>query len=124
MAIEYFPKLAALLERMQWDAREVVRDIDGKPQLWLRLRLQGPVFTHRALEPIVTVGGVTSRCVEIASDGLSVHAYFDRLPPEGAVIEFGYEDGVLYRFPRVFHREGIHVLDHQRLPKGLRPLSP
>lgn len=123
MDLDVFPQLIPIAERMNWTAREVLRDIDSTPHLLVRITLVGPTFPQRALEPIVNVGDVQARTVEVSEDGLTANAYFDRpLPPRG-VIEFGFEDGVLYRFPRDFNRGALVQLDRERLPRDVRLIS-
>ncbi len=99
----------------------MVRDIHGKPHVLLRLKLSGTHFPQRALEPWVQVGRVRSRFVEIAPDGLSASAYFDRLP-RGGTIELGYGPEVLLRFPHPFVAEPVRALDVKRLPANVTQL--
>ncbi len=86
----------------------------------MRIRLTGTHFPQRALEPFVVVGKVRSRFVEIADDGLSANAYFDRPPPQRGRIEFGYGEDILLRFPRAFDKGVAKLLDAERLPKKTR----
>lgn len=104
--------------RLAWEARQALRDFKGKPHLFLRLRLTGAQFPHRALEPFVQIGRTRSVFVEIAADELSARAYFDQLPPGDTIVEFGYEDEALLRFPRRFVRSDATRLDRRRLPRG------
>ena len=105
--------------KLRWEASQVLRDLHERPHLLLRVKLIGTYFPQRALEPLVTVGGVRSRFAEIATDGLSAAAYFDQVPHEGTV-EFGYGEEVLLRFPEPFRRPGIRVLDPKRLPPNVQ----
>ena len=60
------------------------------------------------------------KSAEIADDSLSVRAYFtEPLPPTG-VVEFGYGNEVVMRFPRKFSRDDIQLLDPTRLPEEVR----
>jgi hypothetical protein len=120
MNLDIFPQLIPIAERMTWTAREVLRDIDSMPHLFNRITLTGPIFPQRALEPIVTVGEVMATFVKVSEDGLTANAYFDHPLPTTGVIEFGFEDGVLYRFPRQFNNRKITVLDRKRLPNKVR----
>jgi hypothetical protein len=106
--------------RLQWDAREVVQDLFGRPHLLLRIRLVGTHFPHRALEPFLRVGGVVSRFAQISDDGLSVSGYFDRPVENGRPVEFGYGAQVLLRTGRPFSQERAPRLDRGRLPTGVR----
>jgi len=121
VTIDYFPKLARIVPRMQWEAKEVVRDVAGRPHLMIRVRLTGPVFPERALEPVVRIGAIKARMVEIEKPGNAARAYFDRRPPDEGVIEYGYDDDdVWYRFPRRFTYAGMPQLDRERLPADTR----
>ena len=104
-------------ERLRWEARLVVRDLYQEPYLFLRLKLTGTLFPHRALEPFVIVGKVRSRFVTIADDGLSACAYFDQPVPEGSRIEFGYGNDILLRLPRAFDPQAVEILDPKLLPR-------
>jgi len=116
VTIDHFPKLAPIVARMAWEAKEVVHDVAQRPHLMIRVRLTGPVFPERAAEPFVRIGRVRARVVEIEKPGNAVRAYFDRMPPEEGVIEYGYDDDAWYRFPRRFTHVGMPRLDHDRLP--------
>ncbi len=118
----HFPRLEAIANSMNWNAKEVLKDFDGKPHLMVRLVLRGPTFDFRALEPIVWVGGVASKCVEISDDGTEAKAYFDT-PPVGGDIEFGYEDGVVYRWGRNFDVKDVPRLDRKKLPQKLKMID-
>lgn len=104
----------------RWSAKEVVRDLHGVPHLLLRISLEGPAFPHRAGRPFVRVGGVESRLVLIGEDSLVARGYFDRLPPEGGAVEFGYGRRVLFRFPRPFRASRAARLDRAKLPEATR----
>lgn len=103
-------------ERLQWEARQVMRDLDYIPHLLLRLKLTGTHFPQRALEPFVKVGEVRSRFVTISDDGLNANAYFDQSLTQGCKVEFGYGQDILLRFPRSFNWEVVRLLDPNRLP--------
>ena len=107
-------------ERLQWEARQVLRDFDKRPHLLLRIKLKGTYFHQRALEPFVLVGNVRSRFVTISDDGLSALAYFDKLVPEERKIKFGYGNEVFLKFPKPFEYENVQLLDLKRLPKNTR----
>jgi len=105
---------------LKWESKIVVRDDAGKPRLYLRLKLTGTIFPIFDTEPFVRVGDVAARFIAFSDDGMVVNAYFEHALPEGGVVEFGYDDQVLLRFPRRFL--GLHVtrLDEARLPRELR----
>jgi hypothetical protein len=107
-------------ERLQWEAHQVLRDLNREPHLLMRLKLTGTHFPQRALEPFVVVGKVRSQFVEIAEDSLSAYAYFDEPLPEGGRPEFGYGDQVYLRFPGAFDSDAFRPLDPERLPRNTR----
>jgi hypothetical protein len=107
--------------KLRWEAKRVVRDLYEQPHVLLRLKLEGTHFPQRALEPWVRIGNVRSRFVEIAPDGLTALAYFDRLPRSGTV-ELGYGPDVYLRFPQRFLAEPVRPLDLKRLPPNVKLL--
>lgn len=110
-------------ESLAWEAREVLRDKDGHPHLWLRIRMTGTHFPHRASEPYLQVGKVRSAFAIIEPDGLSVSGYFDR-PVGGGPVEFGYEgDGPLLRSARPLDVPATATLDRNLLPREVRNLD-
>jgi hypothetical protein len=100
------------------DVREVVRDVGGKPHLFLRVKLTGWFFPKRANLPFLLVEDVLSRFVVIAPDGLSASAYFDRLLPNAERISFGYGRIVTWDFD-VPVRSAIDRLDRTQLPQDV-----
>ena len=109
--------------RLQWEARQVLRDLSGRPHLFLRLRLTGTSFPHRALEPFVRIGRTRSSFVHIDEDEQAARAYFSSPPAEEAVVEFGYAQEVLLRFPKRFVSTDAAVLDRHRLPTTTRNIE-
>lgn len=107
-------------ERLHWEARQVLRDLNKEPHVLLRIKLTGTYFPQRALEPFVIVGKVRSRFVEIADDGLSACAYFDEQLKHGGRIEFGYGRKILLRLPGAFDVETVKTLDLERIPRNTR----
>ncbi len=110
-------------ERLHWEGRQVLRDLDNEPHLLMRVKLTGTFFPQRSEEPFVRVGEVQSRFVEIAEDGQSVNAYFDQPLQPRSVVEFGYGNEILLRVPQRFSLDRIQVLDPQRLPANTRFLD-
>lgn len=110
-------------ERLQWEARQVVRDLYNQPHLLMRVKLTGTFFPQRAEEPFMRVGKVRSRFVVIADDGQSASGYFDEPPPERDLVEFGYGDQILLRATRRFSMDGVRPLDPKRLPAKTRFLD-
>ncbi len=105
---------------LRWHAKEVLRDIDERPHLMVRIRLSGAHFPQRGAEPFVRVGTVRSKLVLIDDDELGVRAYFDEPIPANAMIEYGYGEQVTYRVRRKFAPSRIEQLDRARLPRNTR----
>ena len=103
-------------EKLKWEAREALRELDGQVHLFVRVKLTGTRFVQRALIPQVWVGKVHAKHVEIDDDGLSVRAYFDKAPRSG-ILYFGYLGQPELRFGR-FEPKKVSVLDRERLPRG------
>jgi hypothetical protein len=101
------------------ELREAVRDLQGEPHLFLRLKLMGWHFPGRARLPFVLVGDVLSRFVVIAPDGLSATAYFDRPLPPAERVSFGYGRIVAWDFDVAIEPEAVERLDRERLPAGV-----
>jgi len=99
-------------------AREVVRDMDGKPHVFVRVSLSGWHFPERAPEPFMVVGTAVSRFVLIAPDGLSADGYFDSMPDTAKQISFGYGKIVSWDFRLAFNPKKVSRLDRERLPRG------
>lgn len=76
-------------EKLVWEARETLRDVEGGPRKFLRIKLRGTRFVQRALIPQVWIGRAYAEDVEVADDGLSVSAYFSANPRAGRLY-FGY----------------------------------
>lgn len=109
--------------RLQWEARQVLRERGGEPHLFLRLRLKGGYFPRRGVAPFVQIGGLRSAFVEIAADEESLCAYFDRPPGDNGVVEFGYGDDPILRLCRPFTRSQAAVLGLRCLPPNTRNLE-
>jgi len=106
-------------ERLRWQAKEVVKDLDLKPHLFVRLTLTGARFPVMAQLPVVRVGNVRSHHVIISEDQLTAHAYFRQELPARGTIAFGFGDAVLLRFRPSFAARQLRRLDRKRLPKGI-----
>lgn len=102
----------------EWEARQILRDVDGRTELFLRVRLVWGYFPRREGIPFVQVGSTRAVRVEIAPDEESVRAYFDRLPVDGAPVEFGYGRTVRYELRRRFRREEVSQLDPRLIPRS------
>lgn len=106
--------------QLRWESKMVVRDQDREARLYLRVKLTGTVFPIFNSIPFVQIGGVRARFVHIADDGLSVNAYFDRALSDDRVLEFGYDDDVLLRFPEPYSARQVVRLDQSQLPEHMQ----
>src|SRR5437763_2566727 len=103
-------------ENVRADMREVVRDDRGKPHVFIRVRLTGWNFPHRAREPFAVVGDVVSSRVAIDPDGLAANAYFDKPLPESRAVGFGYGNVLKWEFGTPVAPSKIERLDRKKLP--------
>jgi hypothetical protein len=101
------------------EIHEVVRDVNGRPHVFVRIKLTGWHFTHRAQEPFMVVGNVVSQRVIISRDGLSAQGYFNQLPPPAKTLAFGYGNIIQWDFNLAIDPGTIVRLDRLRLPPGV-----
>lgn len=101
------------------EIEEVVRDVDGRPHLFVRIKLKGWYFPHRAQEPFMVVGNVVSQRVIISRDGLSAQGYFNERLPAAKTLSFGYGNVIQWDFNLVIDPGKIARLDRLRLPPGV-----
>jgi hypothetical protein len=100
------------------EIHEVVRDLGGRPHVFVRLKLTGWYFPHRAPEPFMAVGEVVSQRVIISRDGLSAQGYFNQLLPPAKSVSFGYGKVIQWDFNIAIDPRTIVRLDRLRLPPG------
>lgn len=105
-------------EKVRADVREVVRDVRGKPHVFVRMKLTGWHFPHRAPEPFVAVGDVVSRKVVIDRAGLVAQAYFDAPLPAAERVSLGWGNIISVDFDIPVIPDRIPRLDRKRLPEG------
>lgn len=104
-------------EALTWGAREVLVDVDNRPQLFLRVKLTGTEFPMRALIPQVWVGRVYARTVVVDEDRRAVRAYFDKRPGRGRLY-FGHLGRAELDFGP-FSPGRVERLDPERLPPAV-----
>lgn len=100
------------------EMREVVRDVEEKPHVFIRVRLTGWHFPERALEPFLVIGKTLSKFVLIDHEGTAADAYFDVGPPAAKRVSFGYGNIISWDFDVTVDPKAIDPLDRGRLPKG------
>jgi hypothetical protein len=101
------------------DVREVVRDVNGKPQTFIRVRLTGYYFPEGAREYALLIGDAVSRFSRVGPKGLSLSAYFDRPLPPARTITLVYGRVVMADFNLSVSMTALARLDRQRLPEGI-----
>jgi hypothetical protein len=105
-------------ENVRAEVREVIKEAQGHPHIFARLKLAGWHFPQRAPEPFMVVGEVVSKYVEISPDGLSAQGYFDVPLPASKRIGFGYGRVIQWDFNVSIDHKMMVPLDRARLPKG------
>lgn len=103
---------------VQIEMREVVKDFRDRRHLFIRVRLTGWHFPHRAPEPFAVIGDTVSHHVVISRDGLQADAYFNSALPAAPVLSFGYGKVITWDFPLPKRRKKIAPLDRAKLPDG------
>ncbi len=99
--------------------REVVRDVHGKPHIFIRVRLTGWRFPGRAPEAFMLIGDVVSRKVIIDQNGLGANGYFDKPLPRANQVSFGYGRVIQWDFDLPISPTKITRLDRARLNKEI-----
>jgi len=113
------------IPQLPWQAREVIRELDGRPHLLVRIRIEGGYFAQRAPEPFMRIVSgheeVRSWFAEISEDNSTLTAYFPTDLPAGGIIEYGYGDTVQGRLQQEFSTKALVRLDAKRLaPETVR----
>jgi hypothetical protein len=101
-------------ENLRWEAGEAVLEMDGRPNLFVRIKLTGTEFPVIAQIPQVWVGKVQARKVLVDEDHRTVRAYFDTAPGRGNLY-FGHLGRPELDFGP-FDARRVERLDRGRLP--------
>jgi len=116
------------LQELSLRAQEVVKEIDDRPHLLVRIEISGAYFPHRALEPFVKI--VTSRgkaetswFADVSDDNRRLAGYFPTDLPRQGTVEFGYGSAVLGRLRVKFESKAVTRLDRERLPEDVIEVS-
>jgi hypothetical protein len=107
-------------DKLRWESKVVVREINKGPRLYIRLTLSGTRFPLFNTIPFVRVGRAVTHYINISEDGQTLNAYFEEALPDDGVVEFGYDVKTLLRFPLRYRGGLVARLDQKRLPKALR----
>lgn len=100
------------------ELREVLRDEKERPRLYVRVRLSGWYFPHRAPEPFMVIGDAVSKFVVIDHESKTADGFFEAMVPTARVVSFGYGNVVSWDFPISINPRKVHLLERDRLPKG------
>lgn len=125
MSQEFFHRGEAFIGRIEqvgWRAQEVIKELDDRPHLLVRIEITGPYFPHRAPEPFVRILSgervvAESWFAKVSEDNRKLLGYFPTDVPEGEIIEFGYGNEVMGRIPAAFETSIVQRLERERLPK-------
>lgn len=113
-----------------WQAEEVIRELDKKPHLLMRIEIIGPYFPHRAAEPFVRIidsqGNNTTESwfAEISEDNRRLLGYFTNKFPSSGRIEFGYGNTPAGTLEELFENKKIKTLDREQLSREVVVATP
>lgn len=106
-----------------WQAQEVIRVIDDRPHLLVRVTIVGGYFPQRALVPFVqlAVGESLQRSwfTEISEESNELYGYFPTDISRDGIVEYGYGPDVYGRASKRFDAGAIRRLDRKRLPQDV-----
>lgn len=103
-------------------AEEVVRVVNERPHLFVRVEVRGEYFPHRAPHAfvMVEVGAkeyLKDAFTEVSPDNQALIGYLPvDLPPDGTVV-FGYGDEIWGSVPEPFRADDVGRLDRDRIPE-------
>jgi hypothetical protein len=105
---------------LTWQAEDVIREVDHRPHLVVRITVRGRHFPQRALVPFMRiVQGDTMVArdwfTEITADSQALVGYFATDLPREGVIEYGYFPQILGRVRARFEATAIKRLDRSRV---------
>lgn len=104
-------------------AKEIVRVLNNRPHLLLRVTIKGDFFPHRAVDPLIRIitskdDSIESLFTEVASDNSEISGYLPIIVKSGT-IQFGYEDEVWGTLPLNLDKTPITRLDRKKLTKDV-----
>lgn len=102
---------------------EIVRVLNDRPHLLLRITIKGDFFPHRAVDPLIRIitdkdDSIESLFTEVAPDNSAISGYLPIIVRSGT-IQFGYEDEVWGTLPLNLDKTLITRLDRKRLAKDV-----
>ena len=115
------------IPQLPWQAKEVIRELDNRPHLLVRITIKGGYFVHRAAEPFIRIVNrgkvVESWFADISEDNSALSGYFPTDVPTGGIIEYGYGSQVQGRLEMKFTNKSVDRLDTKKLPKEIIKVS-
>lgn len=105
-------------------AREVVRVLDDRPHLLIRVEVSGEYFPHRAVHPFVMVKVGEQEYfkdlfTEVSPDNEKLIGYLPINIPSNGIIVFGYGNEIWGAMPGEFDTASVARLDRNKLPKDI-----
>lgn len=105
-------------------ANEVIRILDNRPHLLVRMEISGEYFPHRAAHPFVHIKKGSSAYVheyfaEISPDNQAIVGYMPVDLPEEGIIEFGYGDEIWGSITKQITSTTIARLNPKKLPEKI-----
>lgn len=102
------------------DSKEVIKIIDDKPHLLLRIKISGTNFPHRAKEPVVRImyskeKFAVSWFAKVSDDNKSLNAYFPVDTDISEWIEYGYGNVIHCKINEKFDPNKIYRLDREKM---------
>jgi hypothetical protein len=108
------------IPQLPWQAQEVIREIDNRPHLMVRIIIKGGYFEHRAAEPFLRIVNrgkiIESWFADVSEDNSALSGYFPIDVPPGGIIEYGYGSKVQGRLEMKFTNKSVDRLDAKKLP--------
>lgn len=116
------------IPKFSWSAKEVIKEIDKKPHLLIRIEISGSHFPHRALEPFMKIRVnkeeiMSSWFTDVSRDNSKLIGYFPIDLPSKGVIEFGYGNQVMGIVDEKIDFDVISHLDREQLPEKVVAVS-
>jgi len=105
-------------------ANEVVKVLNDRPHLIVRVEVSGEHFPHRAPHPFIRIQVgkeeyFNDLFTEVSPDSQKLLGYLPVNTPARGIIEFGYGAEIWGTIPIEFNAESVTRLDRKRLPKNI-----
>jgi hypothetical protein len=121
MNIKFTPRK---LPEYKVQMKEIVKVLNDKPHLLVRVEVSGEYFPHRDAPAFIRLKVrdeeyLNDLFTEVSPDNQKLSGYFPVNLPARGIIEFGYGTEIWGSITAEFGTESLTRLDRQRLPKGL-----